>query len=115
LLELARILGPLPEPEGGTNLAGALIHIRPLRPRRVIVISDGEPNDPEAALAAARALATHVASYFCGDENNFAAIAFLRALSWCSADGVGQARVADLRHPERLAAELRLLLTGPRS
>jgi hypothetical protein len=103
----------IPEPGGGTMLAEALEHIAPLHPARVIIVSDGEPHSAAAALNDARALNCFIATYYCGDEDNHAAVAFLRALSWCSTDGLGHAAVSDLRKPERLEAELRLALTGP--
>jgi hypothetical protein len=107
---------PLPEPGGSTDLAAALTYIGSLQPQRIVVISDGEPNEPDAALAAARALGCAIATYYAGGERNHAAVAFLRALAWCSGDGLGDTRIADLRDPQKLAGELqRLLLTGPAS
>ncbi len=103
----------LPEPSGGTMLHNALDFIAPLHPQQLILISDGEPQDAEAALTAARKLHCVIRTYFCGDERNHAAIAFLRALSWRSSDGFGQAVVSDLRKPEKLAGALRLALTAP--
>jgi hypothetical protein len=78
-----------------------------------VIISDGEPLDADAALTTARSLGCQIATFFAGDEKNHDAVAFLRALAWCSADGLGDAGVADLCDPRRLAADLRLLLTGP--
>jgi hypothetical protein len=86
-------------PSGGTALHVALSDIAPLRPKTVVVISDGEPDHAPAALDAARRLCCRIGTYFCGDERNHAAVAFLRALSWASADGFGRAAVADLRDP----------------
>jgi hypothetical protein len=106
---------PLPQPAGSTELHSALQHVAPWKPCRVVVISDGEPSQPEAALAAARALGCEIVTYFAGDESNHAATAFLRALSWCSADGIGHTGVVDLRKPERLTAELKLQLVAPAS
>jgi hypothetical protein len=103
----------LPEPAGGTALHFAIRHVAPLRPSRLIVISDGEPDDADAALSAARELDCEIITYFAGDERHHAAVGFLRALAWCSADGLGRAAVTDLRDPRRLAGELQLLLTGP--
>jgi hypothetical protein len=40
-------------------------------------------------------------------------VAFLRALAWCSADGLGHAAVSDLRNPPQPAEDLRLRLVGP--
>jgi hypothetical protein len=106
---------PLPEPGGATMLHTTLEHVAPLHPRQVIIISDGAPSDTEAALAAARALECHITTHYAGDERDHAAIAFLHALSWCSSDGLGRATVADLAHPDRLAADLKLALTAPGS
>ncbi len=103
----------LPEPAGGTALHVALGALAPLQPQLVIIVSDGEPDDAEAALAAARDLHCQIATHFVGDERDHAAVAFVRALAWCSTDGMGQTAICDLRRPERLAHNLRRLLTGP--
>jgi hypothetical protein len=105
--------GPLPPSSGSTALHLALEHIAPLNPERVVIVSDGLPDDRELTLAAARHLHTNIVCYFCGDERDFGAIAFLRALSWASSDGIGHAAVGDLRDPPRLAQEIVLRLTGP--
>jgi len=102
----------LPEPGGGTALADALTFAATTNPDHVIVISDGEPDNAEEAIAAARKLGPcRIETYFCGDEAHHEAIAFLRALAWCSADGLGVAAIADLTQPQRLAEDLRLALT----
>jgi hypothetical protein len=103
----------LPDPAGGTALHLALELVAPFRPRKVIVISDGSPDNPGAALAAARALDCEIAAYFCGDDCDHGAVAFMRALGWASSDGLGHMAVADLRKPEQLTNELRLLLDAP--
>jgi hypothetical protein len=103
----------LPEPDGGTALHHAFEHIAPWRPGRLIVISDGEPDDRAAALRAARMLNCPIDAFHAGPKDDRAAIAFLRNLCLCGR-GVGRATVADLRNPAKLAGELRLLLAGPR-
>lgn len=103
----------LPEPCGGTDLQMALDFVRTLSPHHVIVISDGEPNDKPAALTSARTLNCVISTFYCGDESNRAAIAFLKQLALCSRGGVGRPVIADLRKPEKLTADLRLLLAGP--
>jgi hypothetical protein len=102
----------LPAPGGGTALHTALTHIAPLRPAIVAIVSDGQPNDPQAALDAARALNCEIRTYFCGDPTNTAAVALLRALAWASSDGLGRFLTTDLRNPTKLIGELRLL-SGP--
>ena len=104
---------PLPPPGGGTALHLAIERAADFRPELLVVLSDGEPNDAEAALAAARALHCKVVTIFCGDERDHAALAFMTALAWCSADGLGEATSADLKQPQQLTGELRRVLLGP--
>lgn len=103
----------LPLLGGGTALGEALKFIASMRPTQVVVISDGEPDNMEEALDAGRALNCQIATYFCGDETNHAAVAFLRSLAWCSGDGLGRTAVADLGNPAKLTVDLRLALAGP--
>jgi hypothetical protein len=91
----------------------AIAHIAPLQPSPLIVLSDGEPDDARAALAAAGALNCVIQTFYCGDETNRAAISFLRDLALCSRGGVGRLRIGNLARPEQLAADLRPLLMGP--
>lgn len=103
-----------PEPGGGTALAQALTFAAAMNPAHVVIISDGEPDNADAAMAAARDLGARgcqIETYFCGDERCHAATAFLRALAWCSHDGLGRMAVADLTQPKLLEGELRLALT----
>ena len=103
----------MPEPSGGTLMHLALEHAGRLSPRRIIIISAGEPADDQATLAAARALQCIVSTFYCGEEDDRAAVSFMKRLALCSKGGVGRPLIADLRKPEQLASELRLLLTGP--
>lgn len=103
----------LPEPNGGTDLQMALDFVLQLSPRGVIVISDGEPADAKAALTSARTLNCVISTFYCGDESNRAAVAFLKQLALCSRGGIGRPMIADLRQPEKLTSELRLLLAAP--
>lgn len=103
--------GHLPVPQGGTALDHALQQISYLSPKRIGVLCDGEPNNPPAALEAAKTLQTEIHTFFCGDETDSRAVAFMRALAWCSADGIGKARVIDLEDPQALLEGMRLLLT----
>jgi hypothetical protein len=105
----------LPEPSGSTALAEAIEEIAQLRPRQLLIITDGEPDDERAALTQAKLLNCVIHVRFVGDERNRAAIAFCRNLALCSVGGVGRAMVSDLRQPAQLTSDIRrLLLTGPR-
>ncbi len=105
----------LPEPDGGTALHLALAYVGARRPMsRLVVISDGVADDPPAALAAARELAPlTIDAFHCGDDADRQAVAFMRKLSLAGGTGRGRYGVRDLSKPALLAAELRLLLTGP--
>ena len=63
--------GGLPKaPFGSTNLAGALDFVRPADGCgiRMIVISDGEPDDAKRALDLARTFQTKIDTIYCGPE-----------------------------------------------
>src|SRR5678810_1182711 len=75
----------LEEPSGGTDLALALRwckeSVAPV-PEQLLILSDGQPNDPVDALLAMRRLMAAwdkppVHCYFCGDDNDAPAKAFL--------------------------------------
>lgn len=64
--------GGVPIYEGGsTNLAGALRYakIADVPGIHIIVISDGEPNSKEQALAIARTYKNKISTIYCGPEN----------------------------------------------
>jgi len=104
----------LPEPAGGTALHSALeLVARGPRPTRIVLISDGNADDPQAALAAARALApVTIDALYCGPDDDRAALGFMRSLSLAGGrPGISGAR--SLAAPKALADELKLRLTGP--
>jgi hypothetical protein len=103
----------LPEPSGSTALHLAFDHALQMSPRHVILISDGQPDAPKAAIASAGTLGCVISTFYCGEETNREAIAFLKQLALCSRGGVGRPQIADLHKPEKLTGELRLLLAGP--
>jgi hypothetical protein len=104
----------LPEPCGSTALHLALERVaQGPRPSRLVVISDGRPDDPQAALAAAKALAPIIIdAYYVGPDDERAAIGFMRALS-LAGGRPGVAGLRSLARPEALATEIRLRLGGP--
>jgi len=71
----------LPSPSGGTALEMGLDLIASRNPAHTLVISDGEPNQPAAALDAAKRLPGVINVLFCGDERNLVAVEFMRALA----------------------------------
>ena len=104
--------GPLPSPSGGTALHLALDRAGAERPRQVIVITDGEPDDEEAALVAADRTSGLIDVIYCGDDSSRQAIDFCRRLA---RRGGGRYARHDMRcdGAARLVAREILLLTGP--
>ena len=111
----------LEEPQGGTDLALALRwcreSVKPV-PEQLLVLSDGQPNDPVDAVAAMAALMVTwdrppVHCYFCGDDGDTAAKAFLRDLSAMGGPGSSMDSF-NLATPKRLAESLVLQITHDR-
>ena len=106
----------LPEPAGGTPLDKALGYIaeRGWRPNHIVVISDGQPDDRQAAIAAAKALAPVVIdAIYVGPDTDPAAIGFMRVLSLAGGTVHGISGRRSLANPEKLADEIVLRLGGP--
>jgi len=93
-----------PEPDGGTALHLALDHAACLGATHVLVISDGHPDDPGAALRAADRLRARIDVIYCGPDRDVEGIEFMRRL----ARGGGGARHEPL--PTRSA--IQALLPG---
>jgi hypothetical protein len=94
---------------GGTNLARALETIIPLNPCRTIVISDGDPDDENRALAVAEKLTGTISTLFIGDDGDKSAIAFMKKLATL---GCGSTSISSLdRGHAQLAQKIdRLIL-----
>jgi Mg-chelatase subunit ChlD len=101
----------LPEAGGGTLLAEALESCAEYSPGRVVVWSDGEPKDEEAAIAAARLLPGVVDTIFFGDSGDKAAIRFMDRLA---CDNGGKSVKKDILAGETLlGSDVRTLLGLP--
>lgn len=100
----------LPLPSGSTALDAALEYAIPLRPRWTLVISDGQPNDPDAALAAVDRITGTVDVLYCGPDGDVKAIAFMRRLARL---GGGRVTVHDVvKAAKGGRAELATLVQG---
>jgi hypothetical protein len=75
----------LPEPRGGTNLAGAFEEIGWVAPTTATLVSDGQPDNAEAAHAAGLRLQCPINICFVGDGDDLQAMEFCRRL--CEATG----------------------------
>lgn len=106
----------LPEPEGGTALDLALKHVLELEPRptRCIVLCDGEPNNQQAALVAASALAPMpIDAYYVGSDHDLAAADFMARLARAGGPGGRTGKFA-LGDVYRIGEELILAITDQR-
>ena len=92
----------LTEPSGGTAMHLGLRTAGNVQPSRVIVISDGQPDDEAAALKAADELGCRIDVLYCGADSDATAIAFMRRLARV---GCGECIVEDV---VRAAGGLRL-------
>lgn len=90
--------GGLPKaPFGSTNLANALDFVKPADGCgiRLIIISDGEPDNPEAALDLAKKFSTKIDTLYCGPELGSGAD-FLKRLSALTGGQAVTQSVSDL-------------------
>lgn len=104
----------LPYPGGGTALHLALDEAARQRPRYTLVITDGRPDLPEAALQRAAALPGTLDVIYCGPDDDAEAIEFARRLA---STGAGRAHFHDLRKAaarQALAPTIRAALEAPR-
>jgi hypothetical protein len=103
----------LPAPSGGTALHLALDFAARLAPGRTLVVSDGEPDSEEEALAAADRVPGVIDVIYCGPASNLRAQAFLARLARA---GGGRYAAHDItRAPEQLGPAVRVFLLGPGS
>lgn len=102
---------PLPEPSGSTALHMALDMAVAADPGHVLVISDGHPDNPHAALQAAdRLKSAQIDVIYCGPDGDYEALVFMRRL----ARGGGTVHRRSMsREPERLAQTVRAALALP--
>lgn len=102
----------LPMPAGSTALHLALEHAALLRPARTLVISDGEPDSEELALAAAEHVPGVIDVLYCGPADNLRARSFLSRLARA---GGGRYATHDIGQvPEQLGPAVRGLLGSGR-
>lgn len=105
-------LQDIPEPAGGTALHFALSQASSYNPKATLVISDGQPDDPEQALAEAGKLSGIINTLYIGSDRDKQAIAFMRQLARI---GCGRAANCDISNPQNqllLSGRIQNLLAG---
>lgn len=71
----------LPEPNGNTDLAAALEMAATVWPAEVVVISDGMPDSPDAAIEAAGLIPGTISVLFVGDDGDVLGATFMKQLA----------------------------------
>jgi Mg-chelatase subunit ChlD len=106
--DFAKIVHDLPEPSGDTCVAAAIQIAAVLRQNRhVILLSDGEPSDEEAALKEAARFGQPISTIFCGPEGG-PGEDFLRRLAAATGGKFGELQAEKLE-PRRLSAAIKAL------
>jgi hypothetical protein len=102
----------LPEPDGSTPLHEAIARASVFGATHLLIISDGHPDNPSAALEAADRLGwARIDVIYCGPDSDRQGMDYMRRL----ARGGGQANRDDFAQPARLARAVSGLLTAPRA
>lgn len=90
----AREVESIPEPEANTNLTAGLKAALAHDPGVTLVISDGQPDRPDEALAIARQFRGVIDVLYIGPDSDLDAIAFMRRLAAAAGGGVTMNDVA---------------------
>lgn len=98
----------VPDPNGGTPLAEAIDLARTNECSRAIVISDGEPNNENAAMDSAKRFGGRIDVVFVGDPGSHGE-AFLKRLAQSTG---GESFTGDLTEPKKITAGVIGLLTA---
>lgn len=104
--EEVRFIERIPDPFGSTPLDKAIAFAKDHQAQHLIVVSDGQPNSPEAALQAAGAFQGPIDVFYVGEPGG-PGEAFLARLA---AHSGGQAQTTSLKTPDLLTTGIRALL-----
>lgn len=103
-----RFVHAVPEPDGGTPLAQAIELANEYGATRLVVISDGIPNDRNAAMAAAQAFAGRIDVFYVGAPGSEGEV-FLKHLA---AKSGGEQFTGSLKDTKLVAGKVLLMLSG---
>lgn len=71
----------MPRPSGSTALASALEYVASVSPQQITLVTDGYPNNPEAALEVASLLQCKINVLYVGPSSDYRAIDFCQRLA----------------------------------
>jgi hypothetical protein len=104
-------LETVPTPSGQTYLAQAFHEVGRVSPTLITLVTDGEPNDHDAALTAAVALQCPINILYVGDPNGTEAIIFCRQV--CEqTKGTFATEVLTLQSVQTVATTMRKMLVA---
>jgi len=101
----------VPEPESNTDLAAALTFASAADPGVTLVISDGHPDNPAAALAVAQTFRGAIDVLYVGPESDHAAIDFMRKLAAAAGGDTLRHDIGALGNARLLQTKIAGLLT----
>ena len=110
----------IPEPAGGTNMAAMFDYAREQGAKHLVVVSDGSPDSPQHALAAAQRLVdsgcTHIDVFYVGPKGGYAgaAMEFMERLAKLTGANINSVSFGELESKVKLALSANAeSLTGP--
>jgi von Willebrand factor type A domain len=95
---------------GGTNMALGVLRAAQENPRKVLIVSDGCPDNESAAFDAAEKLAANISCFFVGDDGDHHAKEFLRNLAKKWGGIYEDCDISQLSELQRLSQKIQLLL-----
>lgn len=109
--EVNALAPQLPDPSGSTALHLALDEMGRLAPKpaKLIVLCDGEVDQPDLAIEAAKRLGVPVDCYYVGPDNHRAPMDFLRKLARATGGDSGKFNIA--KEQQKLTDQLVLRIT----
>lgn len=105
----AQFVTTVPDASGGTPLAETIDFAKANGATRVVVISDGEPNNPEGAMEAAARFGGRIDVVFVGDAGPYSGAEFLDRLAQSTG---GERFVGDLGETKAITGKVMLLLNA---
>lgn len=106
--------GALPAACGGTAMHLALSVGANIQPISSLVVSDGEPDDPDQALAIAQTMPGSISTLYIGSDSNRNAIGFMRRLAQIGMGSFSQMDINRIKDPvKKLNEQMHRMLPPP--
>lgn len=113
--ETAREVSAIPEPEANTDLVAGLEAARAHDPGVLLLISDGQPDDPRGALRVAESWRGAIDVLYVGPDTDAAAIDFMRRLARSAGGDMRTNDIGSSAGAKQLAQSVAGMLPSPRT